>query len=1026
MSNDHSQLQPYWLRVKQTIGREWPFFLIIVIGLTIHYRAIFSSGPLTAGDWDYFRVETLKEYFPRFAALRTQIDLGALDVMFLVRAPIFWLMGGLAHIGIPFSFSERVFYIIPAAILPGLFSYHLLRQWFQRLPSFWGALVATVSPYWLIRNQSQFSITITDSVLIWLLAEITYAAHQPKVNPRRLLFTGGLAGVLAWHEVRLVPIIAVAIMSYLLFLIVTRQIGGKLIRALFLYTAGSFLLLQLPWLVVLIKNGSSGIAGLASDKVWITFQTLWHALTGTSPFWGPAGPQQFMTGPVPKIFLLLPLIVIVTFLAVFRKEPSKSPFWFFLPLYVVGVAIGKQEASPFTTLYGFLFHHVPLFWLFREGTKFFGLIIVSLAFFVTFGLDRLRSRLTLTRQAISIVFMLGIAVIALISVRPAVNGALGENYNPTFRPEEVDALTSYLNTPVFGRVLWYPIHPQFALETSLHPRIDWVALPKTFQNYSPRLLTEMGVTQIVVPPDPYSNITANYGQSASYVNDLRKLSYLHEESLPFTTSAHVFTFQPESTYARSLPVIAAVALDKTLPISNTVGVLPVPTYAAANASGAVSFPWRFCQLPRSYPALATDEISSPLSPTSLFYPLKRWRENFLLKGQPDDGAKFIDRIVLLRKRIVEYQALHLPASLAEVKKDQTTLISELGSKFGQDPAQFNLDSQTLRNSLSAWSADSQAIKNIDLNLNQQAVFLMAVVMSMQCQPGQVASFLPPGPTTDVDLVAPDTDIASLQIDGQTIATNHPVKMSQDWHLATGAIYPRSLLPDVSPNEITLTPSQPSHDIVVHASQASPVRVRFDQTGIDGVSLWVDSSSGGTVNDNGMLEPIQFDPTYGVTKQDVTVVLRPGNDGSFRFHFERQPRQDVSATIANIHIETIPQLVVTEQTSRSNPVPLVGWQAAEDRLDSITLRAPALTADSQLLVIARAYDRSWQLRLPDGKSLAPVSVDGQMLGFVLPADSLRAGDRINIVYTPGEWYSVGWLVAGAALLALSYTATRRVT
>lgn len=996
----------HWVRSK--LGPEWPIFLVVAVALFVHYRAVFSLQPLAGGDWDYFNTETLKQLFPHFSTVRTQVGFGTIDPLFLVRAPLFWLMGALAWFGIGFNVSERLFYLLPAALLPGIFSYHLLRQWFSRFAATMGALFAVTNTYWLIRSQSHFSIIIADSVLLLILAEITASSRRAGGDRLRLLSMGVLSGVLAWHEIRLLPIIILAALGYLVFFRLSRVLTWRRVWSIIWPLGLGFSLLQLPWLIVLAVSGGDGVlTELASSKVWITFQTLWHALTATSPFWSPNGAAPFVTGPLPKYFLLLPVLVIWAFFARFRKEPSSSPFWYFLLLYAVGVVLGKQEASPFTTLYNWLFQHVPGFALYREGTKFYGLIIAGLIFFVAFAFDRLLPKWQ-TRSGLiwRSVICLWLLAIYAVSSKPAILGTLGENFIPTSESADVNAIDGWLKTGQAGRVLWLPIHPQFTPETTERPRLDWNTWLEAKRSLDPIYLARLGVKSIVVPPDPQKNIYSSFGNRATFTRQLDNFSARESHG-----GAEVAMIEGGSGLAGAIPWQNVILATPEQSLVTAPVIDPAhPSVVTDQGTVPTFFPWSICKCGRTLMPALPEPATSNVLPGNSLYGLKRLRENYQRQGQPTDGEKLLFDILLLRKRYAESKALGNNQLLSgEIATKEELMAEALVFKLGPALDRLDLDGQKVRSAVFGLSADANRYHTqFSGGETGSAAWLFGQLAADSGCDGRTVVLAGRAPVADTFNLATRSGakVSEAQIDGQTVSADVPVVLSAGWHVAK---LKTEILPWLSGGSAKLNDDIVSVEVPVDVPTAGRARIHFRYAGTGGINLWV-LPADGAVNDNQQTDPVVLDPGFGVGDAEIVMNLRPGQSSRFTLKFERQNRPGSQVEISDLSVGSLPQATVSFlPLGLEDGISSTVWRVERDKGDTIQLQAESTMSSDSLLTISRGFAPYWRLKLPSGQKLEPVAVDGQLLGFHLPAN-IQAGDKVVVTSPGGRLFGPLWTLS----------------
>ncbi len=141
----------------------------------------------------------------------------------------------------------------------------------------------------------------------------------------------------------------------------------------------SLIFLHAYWLLPLLLSKSSAIPSnlsISSEADFLSFISLGHALVLQQPHW-----YLNIFGLLQSIrleFIWIPLLLIPLFLH--KKWISVQ----LLVLLLVGVFLTKGNQPPFGSLYGYLLHYVPGFFLFRDSSKFF--ILIALVYAISSGL----------------------------------------------------------------------------------------------------------------------------------------------------------------------------------------------------------------------------------------------------------------------------------------------------------------------------------------------------------------------------------------------------------------------------------------------------------------------------------------------------------------------------------------------------------------------------------------------------------------------------------------------------------------
>lgn len=246
-------------------------------------------------------------------------------------------------------------------------------------------------------------------------------------------------------------------------------------------------LLHLYWILPattsagVVKNLSEDISGVGMVR-YLSFADLSHSISLLHPNW-----PENLFGYIhffKQEFLLIPILAFITFFFAYQKKTIFLGF-----IGIIGALLAKGTNDPFGRLYELLFQYVPGFVMFRDPTKFYGLIALSYSILIPNSLLLLTSQLIFKFKKYKKYLYLSSVFIFLIwwfSLHDdLLRGNLTGNFSPPKFTNDYSVYKDLMSKDDrFGRVLWIPEHDRFAYRSSEHPFIDGNMLIKTSTNSS--------------------------------------------------------------------------------------------------------------------------------------------------------------------------------------------------------------------------------------------------------------------------------------------------------------------------------------------------------------------------------------------------------------------------------------------------------------------------------------------------------------------------------------------------------------
>jgi hypothetical protein len=215
-------------------------------------------------------------------------------------------------------------------------------------------------------------------------------------------------------------------------------------------------------------------------------------------------------------FLLIPILAFS--IIIFKSESKvKNKLIIISLLSLVGAFLAKGASDPFGNLYLWLFGHFPGFVMFRDATKWYGIVALTFSILIPLSVYKI-SQFSIFNKLKSysiLIFSILFILFWVITIRQAVLGRLGGTFIGGKVPVEYSNLTDFLsNQKDFSRTLWVPVSSQFSYSTQNHPIIsaqDYFLsynaddLTKKIER-SKNLLLESGVRYVIVPQDTSGTI----------------------------------------------------------------------------------------------------------------------------------------------------------------------------------------------------------------------------------------------------------------------------------------------------------------------------------------------------------------------------------------------------------------------------------------------------------------------------------------------------------------------------------------
>lgn len=629
------------------LRRYGPLAFLVAWAVVTHPAWFLDLRPLTWGDWNFLRPETMQAWLASPQAWNRENGLGVLDYLNLDYYPQLVGLGLLSRSGISFAVAERLLYMWPAALLPLFGAYSLARHvGGNRIASVLAALVYGTNAYILVIQWQQLTIAVA-----YGLAPLAFLAYLQSLESRRLswmLGTSLLLSITFLFDPRVAIIVAGLIAAWTVgralrelarrvrHAAMNLSMPGGVVRPTDRHpdilreatasgqshetamgriassswvplgvVAGVTTALCAHWVVPLVLSGGSATQELLSGQPFGSYLNLNYAFLLNHPFWTGGFPAFFRDQPPVAVFAVFPILAFAALLV--RRRVAVAAFAL---VGLLGLFLTKQTTAPFAEVYTWLFFNLPGFNLYREGSKFFLLVALAYVPLTALTVTHFAGRLptmSRCRKLIALAVVAGLAAAVIVPAVPASNGQLGGLFAPVPVPGEYDLVSQVLlgnstgNT--FYRTFWWPSFERFGAHTTTVPALSgfdaaqtylhtYLENPKDFRSLlnnteTAAILSLAAVRFVVVPYDPLGEIYPLLGPQSFFYGQVASQSWLRQLDLPGVHSAiFVNAFARPYVYGSSTPIDRLRIGDPTQALTTTQNV----TFELQPEGATVDFP----------------------------------------------------------------------------------------------------------------------------------------------------------------------------------------------------------------------------------------------------------------------------------------------------------------------------------------------------------------------------------------------------------------------------------------------------
>lgn len=366
--------------------------LLLAISLIVHHYIFTSTGELSAGDWVYIH----KDYLASLLSLRSWVAHSNLGFPVPVpnNLPFYWLAAVLRILfGFDWNTSTKVIFLLPITIFPPLFSFLLFEKIFRNeRMAFFASCLYTYNTLFL-----KFQLDFITFAVVWAIFPgmvLSLVSFLEKPTKKHWVLSLVYVALAIVYEARL-SLVALAFITFYTLVWVfmdSRQLVEK-VKRLFSYFLSIFfgLTMHLFWILpyFLSTDLRSSISGNIHTEMFLSFHNIIDAFTLHSYQWYKGLVMYpFTVQPIEPQMFLVPILALLGFYIGRGIRKNNTQYIVFGISLIISLFFTKQSNAPFKNVYGFLFQYLPLFVIFRESSKFFHILALSMAFFFALGIEK--------------------------------------------------------------------------------------------------------------------------------------------------------------------------------------------------------------------------------------------------------------------------------------------------------------------------------------------------------------------------------------------------------------------------------------------------------------------------------------------------------------------------------------------------------------------------------------------------------------------------------------------------------------
>ncbi|RJR28748.1 hypothetical protein C4564_04200 [Candidatus Microgenomates bacterium] len=435
--------------------------IFVIVGLVV--APVLFGGVRVANDYPVVSTEDLISRFgvPQTWTNTGAVGLGEYSVSTLWNWPVNFAYGLLAQMGFAFSQIEKILGVLLFMLLGTVASVSFLtNKHSKRIGVIAGSIFYLTNTYViLLLDGGQINIALAYALFPLVFV---YFSRALTGRLRTKLIYSLLVTLLGALDIRVLYLLALVLVVEIMFKVASFESKQKTLRqilSLAFLTGFVYLSLNAYWLMPSFLFNSPMLPlgySSPSQPSALSFANIGHAMLMLAPHW-----YKNVFGNVTQllpIFFVWPVAMLIA-IARSRKNIVMAKW---ITIYVLGVFLTKGALDPYPSIYLWLFNNIPGFSMFRDPTKFYFLIGMPMAYFISVLFSRVNIRFLA-------LFLLIIALQIFPVWRNQMTGLFSE---PVFKNEYRAVSERLGQDSKFGRVLWIPSLAPLGHSSPTHPSVE--------------------------------------------------------------------------------------------------------------------------------------------------------------------------------------------------------------------------------------------------------------------------------------------------------------------------------------------------------------------------------------------------------------------------------------------------------------------------------------------------------------------------------------------------------------------------
>ncbi len=537
------------------------FFTVIIVFIFI-FKDWFSLESLSTGDWTFKFPQAILASPLYFYAWDANFSNGmGNNITFLLPLSTYAQFAPailLRLAGFEWNISEKIVWYFPFLLLSLIGSFAFFKKIIinNNVLAVLSVLIFTTNTYILMTiGGGQIGVGVAYSLIPLVL--FSFANILKNLASKQIINISIIAGIIYSVQLMIDPRIGYISLFIVGIYYVTFLLSNNFFKSLretlvsFLIIPGTVIVfLNFFWIVPFVFIGQNPLSNLGESYTnqgmvdYLSFARLENTISLLHPNWPENifGKTHFMR---PE-FLIIPLIGFLgLFLLNTRNLFEKRIVVTFSIIGILGIFLAKGSTTPFGNIYLWMFNNIPGFLMFRDPTKWYGLISIAYSVLIPYSIFLLAKLIKIKSKPLNQeIIMLIFIIIWSLLIHQAFTGGLTGTFASRSVPKNYVELTNYLiKDKDYYRTLWVPNFTPYSYYSPTNPIIPARALYEIYDNkklvnqvsLDRELVDLSSVKYIVVADDINNQIFVNDGNPdiALYentINSLRKSSFLEEKS----------------------------------------------------------------------------------------------------------------------------------------------------------------------------------------------------------------------------------------------------------------------------------------------------------------------------------------------------------------------------------------------------------------------------------------------------------------------------------------------------------------